>query len=710
VWVPENFGTTLKFQRREQVDPQEHMGECVANASPALFTAALSGAQTWQLFGHKVASVDAIPEPLRDRLERDHPDWLRNPGIWRVREAPAQLAVRRGRGRDAVHRALPATLGALLGMAGVVTAGAQPGVIAMQRADASATALADIESLRRRVRGFDVVRIPTGTGRVELQASAALTVERLRDVVLDAAPPRARPAPPAPPHRRDDLPAGVTAPYVAERIAPFAFHRFSNVLNYGGWHTNDLVAYGATHGFGTVYPYLDAPAARPELPQGTRFMTWVVVNWGAELLPRMGLPAGRWDLLAGRSLDQGLADIRWPPVPSDGFEQLMLDMEDVIVAPAALRLQPWYPRTADAEARRRFERDYYDGYVRTRAATIEAARRRGFRRIGIYGDDVVKPAWFALLAGEAADDGHWDAYQSRIVELVDIVHANLYFYFWSPRNVAFALTVLDLERRRLSALAARKPSQPYFWTLMHGGSDAPWIWNRERPIPTEDARAVTLLALMSGVQGITQWNWSDTGSHVSVPRPVVGADLQLGSALEARRVDGRGSRRFGRYDALHVVDVADPEVRFRAIDPASTAPPWGAGEDRPVYAASTRELTRALRTRAEPIAGVVEGLALARAVESLLADGTPANDPRETRRAFVAAGVVHRLVRSGRWYVLATYDPAVLHGGRPRRVELRDFAGILGLLLRAPADSNVRLWIIEAPPASPRPAAPLPLQ
>lgn len=623
-----------------------------------------------------------------------------------MRQVPAPLPMRRVRGRDAVRRFLPVTLGALLAMAGVVTGHAQQGGVPPQRGDASAAALADIESLKRRVRGFDVVRIGRGAGRVELQASAALTVDRLRDVVLDEAAPRARPATPAPAHRRDDLPIGATAPYVAERIAPFAFNRFSNVLNYGGWHTNELVAYGAMHGFGTVYPYVDAPAARPELPQGTRFMTWVVVNWGAELLPRMGLPAGRWDLLAGRALDHALAGIRWPPLPSDGFEQLMLDMEDAIAAPVALRLEPWYPRAADAATRRRFERDYYDGYVRTRAVTIEAARRRGFRRIGIYGDDVVKPAWFSLLAGDAAGDGHWDAYQSRIVELVDVVHANLYFYFWSPRNVAFALTVLDLERQRLEALPARKPSQPYFWTLMHGGSDAPWIWNRELPIPTEDARAVTLLALMSGVQGITQWNWSDTGSHVSVPRPAVGTDLQLGSALEARRVDGRGSRRFGRYDALHVVEVADPDLRFRAIDRASTAPPWGAGEDRPLYAASSRDLLRAVRTRAEPMAGVVEGLALARAVESLLADGVPANDARDTQRAFVEAGVVHRLVRTGRWFLLATYDPAVLHGGRPRRVELRDFAGIRGLRLRAPADSNVRLWIIEAPPVAAAGATP----
>jgi len=39
------------------------------------------GAQTWQLFGHKVASVDAIPAPLRVRLEQDYPGWLRDPGI-----------------------------------------------------------------------------------------------------------------------------------------------------------------------------------------------------------------------------------------------------------------------------------------------------------------------------------------------------------------------------------------------------------------------------------------------------------------------------------------------------------------------------------------------------------------------------------------------------------------------------------------------------
>lgn len=113
VWIPENFGTIFRIPRRDDADPKEDVGDTMANASLAVFTARVAdvqnaeiesapcsmhfqtlsgwrpwmrlgrtpGAQTWQLFGHKVASVDAIPGPLRDRLERDHPGWLWNPGI-----------------------------------------------------------------------------------------------------------------------------------------------------------------------------------------------------------------------------------------------------------------------------------------------------------------------------------------------------------------------------------------------------------------------------------------------------------------------------------------------------------------------------------------------------------------------------------------------------------------------------------------------------
>jgi hypothetical protein len=91
----------------------EDMGDTLANASLAVFSAKVSDvqnadidsapstmhfqnlggqrpwmrfgkarvSQTWQLFGHKVASLDAIPAALRARFEKDYPGWLEKPGI-----------------------------------------------------------------------------------------------------------------------------------------------------------------------------------------------------------------------------------------------------------------------------------------------------------------------------------------------------------------------------------------------------------------------------------------------------------------------------------------------------------------------------------------------------------------------------------------------------------------------------------------------------
>lgn len=113
VWIPENFGARFVLPPRDNIDPKEDVGGVLANASLASFTAKLSdiqnaelesapssmhfqslggflpwmrmgktpGAMNWQLFGHKVASVDAIAAPLRARLEKDYPGWLKDPGI-----------------------------------------------------------------------------------------------------------------------------------------------------------------------------------------------------------------------------------------------------------------------------------------------------------------------------------------------------------------------------------------------------------------------------------------------------------------------------------------------------------------------------------------------------------------------------------------------------------------------------------------------------
>jgi len=113
VWIPENFGARFVLPARENVDPKEDVGTVLANASLAVFTSKVSdvqnaelesapgtmqfqrlggflpwmrlgktpGAMNWQLFGHKVASSDAIQPALRARLDKDYPGWLKDPGI-----------------------------------------------------------------------------------------------------------------------------------------------------------------------------------------------------------------------------------------------------------------------------------------------------------------------------------------------------------------------------------------------------------------------------------------------------------------------------------------------------------------------------------------------------------------------------------------------------------------------------------------------------
>ena len=113
LWIDENFATKFVIPKREGLDPKEDIGDFLAAASLATFTAKLAdvesdsldfvpcelhfqtmngwlpwmrmgrvaGAQSWQLYGHKVRDVSAIPAELRARFERDYPGWLEKPGI-----------------------------------------------------------------------------------------------------------------------------------------------------------------------------------------------------------------------------------------------------------------------------------------------------------------------------------------------------------------------------------------------------------------------------------------------------------------------------------------------------------------------------------------------------------------------------------------------------------------------------------------------------
>jgi hypothetical protein len=113
IWIDENFATKFTIPKREGIDPKEDVGDFIAAASLATFTAKLAdvendaavyvpcelhfqtmngwlpwmrmgrvpGAQSWQLYGHKVQDISAIPASLRARFEKDYPGWLEKPGI-----------------------------------------------------------------------------------------------------------------------------------------------------------------------------------------------------------------------------------------------------------------------------------------------------------------------------------------------------------------------------------------------------------------------------------------------------------------------------------------------------------------------------------------------------------------------------------------------------------------------------------------------------
>jgi hypothetical protein len=95
------------------------------------------------------------------------------------------------------------------------------------------TAQAELDVLASRVAGFRVLNLPATAGETVLSARDALTIERLRGVRFDDAPPEFRgPAPAYDRPMADDCPAQAR-PYLARGIEPFRFRHFHCEFNYG---------------------------------------------------------------------------------------------------------------------------------------------------------------------------------------------------------------------------------------------------------------------------------------------------------------------------------------------------------------------------------------------------------------------------------------------------------------------------------------------
>lgn len=569
----------------------------------------------------------------------------------------------------------------------------------------------ELRALGKKVPGFRTLLLPR-TGDFTLTAGQSLTVEQLRGVALDDQPPQLGAlADPYDPNQTDDFPAG-KAPYVAPGIEPFRLRYFNCELNYGGWHNMALQEYGATHGFNIIYPYVRTLAQRSRLPAGTRWLKWGgFVNWD-EWLPKHQIPPGRYDLLADRDLTAEMTAERFmgDANPAE-WDYLMIDMEHGVLAPDALRQQAWYPANGTEAEKQVFERKYYHGYAMTYWAPMAAAKRLGYKNLSVYGWEPFLRQWYGLDKLNFSPETYWQwgAFGREIYQnpATDLLSPSLYVFYWCPQNVASTICNLDYNRALADTMPERKPIRPYYWTLLHGGS-ADYHWWNNQPVPNEEARAWTLLCLMSGTDGFDLWNWSGTGSH-HTPRPFRTRennewrynDIGLKDSFTARAggaPEGQAPMQFNRYDFIHVVGVDDATglVRFQKIDRYNWGEKYGLTPDRPVYAMKGDELTPHLRAESEPVAGVVEGMALAKPLEYLLSHGEVKADVASLDQFLQTLPIVRR-VQLGKLHVLATYDPQVVHGQPAREVVLTDFAGRKGLTLRLPADAQTRLFVLREP-------------
>jgi hypothetical protein len=565
----------------------------------------------------------------------------------------------------------------------------------------------EIAALSRKVRKFKVV--PLGGGGTQiLTTSQSVTVEDLRDINLDSNPPKLRKLEePYSETEQDGIAADQAAPYVASGILPFRFKYFNCEFNYGGWHTLQMQEYAACHGFNIIYPYVRKLSQRSRMPSGTQWLNWGgVINWET-WMPQHGIPAGRYDLLnamdvQGTLLKEGiLSDHR----PSES-QYNMIDMEHPVLMPEALRTQSWYPQNGSIGQQADFESKYYSGYVQTYVATLRAAKKLGFKNVSTYGWEPFPRTWWGLdkFQLDVNNFEPWKLFGRRIHDscAVDILNPSLYVFYWSPQNVASTVCNLDFNRQLTTSCRNPLPIRPYYWTQLHGGDANPHWW-KEQPVPNEEATAWTFFGLMSGIDGFDLWNWSGVGNH-NAPNPltslvngkVVGNDFCVKNEFNAKTTVSPGRMmKFHRYDFIHVttVDAASNTVRFQRLDVTNADGKYGLTESQPEYQLPTRDLVANLRANAEPVAGVVEGMALAKVFEEFLHFGKLQSD-ESSLKEFLEATPIFRRIRLGKYDLIATYDPKVVYGSPARNIVLKDLAGQKGRVLQVPADGQLRVWVL----------------
>ena len=559
----------------------------------------------------------------------------------------------------------------------------------------------EVERLACLCPDFAPVELPA-TGTVTLRPAQSLTVESLRGAPIDSAPPVfAAPAPKYLPNMADTF-KDEDATYRAKGIEPFRLNHFNCEFNYGGWHNYVMTDYAATHGFNIIYPYVRKDGESAHLPEGTQLLSWGgFVDW-RKWMPAHGMEEGRYDRLMDMDVVKTLIDEKVFKPGNDGY--LMIDMEHPCFPPERLRRESWYPADAAEGARKAFEKKYYDGYARTYTGAVAAARAAGWGKVSLYGWQPFGRTWGGLEKAEVdpGDDFAWNAFGREIYGAVDVVHSSVYCFYWDPKNVAYTLANIDKNVKLINSESTRKPLRPYYWTLLHGGGGG-WRWWQGQPLASEEQRAMTVMGFFTGVDGFDSWNWSGTDSHHLPPDFfrkdkegrifVVGKDLMIGKGSEVVAVGAGPTISLKRYDIVHVVavDMVAKTVRFQLI--RSGKKDCGVGEAFPFYEMPADKLAGILRVSSEPVAAMIEGMALVKPFEASLRSGEVKIDVPADLQFKNVLPIVRR-VKCGKHNIVATYDPCVVYGGQPREITLENFDGRQGLTVVLPADQQTRIFVL----------------
>lgn len=591
-------------------------------------------------------------------------------------------------------------------------------------ASQAATAKAEISRLANLIPGFRTIDFSRKPAEIRVDKSQGFCIEQLRGRQIDAQPPQLKPMAKDYPEKLKDGFAVGRGPYVARGIRPFRLRAFNCEFNYGGWYNFEMVDYASTHGFKTIWLYQPERQQPLHFPDGTQFMHWTTsVNWDS-LLYEHGIPAGRYDLVDQQKTFERLKEqgkIKFPAPTREN--SLMIDMEHAVLPPANLRKQEWYPSDASELQKSEFENRYFSGYAKTYTAVVRAARQQGWRNISVYGWSPFGRTWGGLEQPDTDDeptnaDEAWQRFGKTIHADVDIINNSVYCFYWSQQNVAYTLANIDENIRRMHSVHPIKPVRPYYWTLLHGGGGG-YRWWRDLPLPTEEQRAMTAMAFFTGIDGFDCWNWSGTSSHhhpVDLLRLATEAkssksgfdpvDVILGSPLDLicdSRESGAGKltandkmEHVQRYDVIHItdVDIDEKTLQFQKIRPSETS--FGLGPDFPTFETTVAEITDRCYVKSEPIAAMIEGMALVKPIEFTLRSGTVHIDVSAQKQFQQSLPIVRR-VSNGPYHVVITYDPGVIHGGNAREIELQNFDGVQGLTLKLPADDQVRIFIFEQP-------------